>query len=60
MKFISVQNHLLNVDNIEDVFFLYIHESSERNYYIRTKSAQTIKISYCDFKRIVVMLGVLQ
>ena len=60
MKFISVQNHLLNVDNIEDVFYLYIHDSSERNYYIRTKSGQTIKISYCDFKRIVVMLGVLQ
>ena len=60
MKFISVQNHLLNVDNIEDVFYLYVHDLEERNYYIRMKSGQTIKISYFDFKRIVVVLGVLQ
>lgn len=59
MKFISVQNHFLNVDNIEDVFFLYIHDSSACNYYLRCKSGQTIKISLAEFKKIISMLGAL-
>lgn len=59
MKFISVQNHFLNIDNIEDVFYLYIHDSSECNYYLRCKSGQTIKISLAEFKKIIKMLGVL-
>lgn len=59
MKFISVQNHFLNVDNIEDVFFLYIHDSSACNYYLRCKSGQTIKISLTEFKKIISTLGAL-
>lgn len=59
MKFISVQNHLLNVDNIEDVFYLYIHDSKDCNYYLRTKSGQTIKISFFEFKKLISILGVL-
>lgn len=59
MKFISVQNHFLNIDNIEDVFFLYIHDSSACNYYLRCISGQTIKISLTEFKKIISMLGAL-
>lgn len=59
MKFISVQNHFLNIDNIEDVFYLYIHDSSACNYYLRCKSGQTIKISLMEFKKIISMLGAL-
>ena len=52
MKFIQIQNHFFNIDNIEDIFFLYIHETQARNYYLRTRSGQTIKISWLDFKKL--------
>ena len=59
MKFVSIQNHLLNVENIEDIFFLYVHETDARNYYLTTRSGQKIKISFEDFKRLVSILGVI-
>lgn len=57
MKFVSIQNHLLNVENIEDIFFLYVHETESRNYYLKTRSGQKIKISFDDFKKLVSILG---
>ena len=57
MKFVSIQNHFLNVENIEDIFFLYVHDTNERNYYLTTRSGQKIKISFDDFKKLVSILG---
>lgn len=57
MKFVSIQNHLLNVENIEDIFYLYVHETKARNYYLTTRSGQKIKISFDDFKKLVSILG---
>lgn len=57
MKFVSIQNHLFNVENIEDVFYLFVHETNERNYYLTTRSGQKIKISFDDFKKLVSILG---
>lgn len=57
MKFVSIQNHLFNVENIEDVFYLYVHETEERNYYLSTRSGQKLKISFDDFKKLVSILG---
>ena len=57
MKFVSIQNHFLNVENIEDIFFLYVHETDARNYYLTTRSGQKIKISFDDFKQLVSILG---
>lgn len=57
MKFVSIQNHLLNVENIEDIFYLYVHETDARNYYLSTRSGQKIKISFDDFKKLVSILG---
>lgn len=59
MKFVSIQNHFCNIDNIEDVFYLFIHETNSKNYYLRTRSGQTIKISRDDFKKLVSILGVI-
>ena len=56
MKFVSIQNHLLNVENIEDIFYLYVHETDARNYYLITRSGQKIKISFDDFKKLVSIL----
>lgn len=58
MKFVSIQNHFLNVANIEDIFYLYVHDTNERNYYLTTRSGQKIKISFDDFKKLVSILGV--
>ena len=57
MKFVSIQNHLFNVENIEDVFYLFVHETNVRNYYLTTRSGQKIKISFDDFKKLVSILG---
>lgn len=57
MKFVSIQNHLLNVENIEDIFFLYVHDTDGRNYYLTTRSGQRIKISFDEFKKLVSILG---
>lgn len=57
MKFLLIQNHLLNVENIEDIFYLYVHDTNERNYYLTTRSGQKIKISFDDFKKLVSILG---
>lgn len=59
MKFVSFQNHLMNVENIEDIFYLYVHETDARNYYLTTRSGQKIKISFDDFKKLVSILGVI-
>ena len=59
MKFVNIQNHFLNVENIEDIFYLYVHETDARNYYLTTRSGQKIKISFDDFKRLVSILGVI-
>lgn len=57
MKFVSIQNHFLNLENIEDIFYLYVLDTNERNYYLTTRSGQKIKISFDDFKRLVSILG---
>ena len=57
MKFVSIQNHFLNVENIEDIFFLYVHETNARNYYLTTRSGQKIKISFNDFRKLISILG---
>lgn len=57
MKFVSIQNHLMNVENIEDIFYLYVHETDARNYYLTTRSGQKIKISFEEFKKLISILG---
>ncbi len=57
MKFVAIQNHFFNVENIEDIFYLYVHDTNERNYYLTTRSGQKIKISLDDFKKLVSILG---
>ena len=57
MKFVAIQNHFFNVENIEDIFYLYVHDTNERNYYLTTRSGQKIKISFDDFKKLVSILG---
>jgi hypothetical protein len=47
----------MNVENIEDIFYLYVHETDARNYYLTTRSGQKIKISFDDFKKLVSILG---
>lgn len=59
MKFVSIQNHFLNVENIEDIFYLYVHETNARNYYLTTRSGQKIKISFDEFKKLFSILGVI-
>lgn len=59
MKFVSIQNHFFNIENIEDVFYLFVHETNSKNYYLTTRSGQKIKISFDDFKKLVCILGVI-
>ena len=59
MKFVAIQNHFFNIENIEDVFYLFVHETNSKNYYLRTRSGETIKISRDEFKKLVSILGVI-
>lgn len=59
MKFVSIQNHFFNIENIEDIFFLYVHETNAKNYYLTTRSGKNIKISFYEFKKLVSILGVI-